>query len=214
MPITIRPEEPRDFRLVEEITREAFWNLHVPGCSEHFITHLMRNHADFIKELDFVAELDGAVVGSIQYTIAKVLEDNGKVHEAICFGPVSVLPAFQGRGIGSMLIKNSLEKARQLGYTAVLIFGNPAYYSRFGFEPGKKYGILRSDGKYARALQALELVPGALSNVRGRFLESKAFEFDEKAFEAYEKSFPFKEKLVTPSQQAFMEIASDVEEAN
>ena len=65
MDIIMRNETENDYRVVEEITREAFWNLYVPGCNEHYIVHVMRDHPDFLKELDFVAEYNGKIVGNI-----------------------------------------------------------------------------------------------------------------------------------------------------
>ena len=59
MNMTIRREERKDYRAVESLTRQAFWNLYVPGCVEHYLVHLLRRHRDFVPELDFVLELDG-----------------------------------------------------------------------------------------------------------------------------------------------------------
>ena len=65
MELIIRNETEKDFRPVEELTREAFWNLYAPGCVEHYLAHQLRRHPDFIKELDFVAESNGKIVGNI-----------------------------------------------------------------------------------------------------------------------------------------------------
>lgn len=105
--LKFRQEEPSDYRMVEELTREAFWNTHVPGCDEHYLVHIMRNSESFIKELDIVATIDEKIVGNIMYTKAKILGDDGKEHAVICFGPISVLPSFQGMGIGTMMIEYS-----------------------------------------------------------------------------------------------------------
>lgn len=63
--ITIRREARQDRQTVEELTRQAFYNLYLPGCVEHYLVHTMREHPDFIPELDLVAEEDGQIVGSI-----------------------------------------------------------------------------------------------------------------------------------------------------
>ena len=76
--IRIRNERPEDYETVERITREAFYNLYVPGCVEHYLVHLMRTHEDFIPELDFVLELDGAVIGDIMYTKATLTDEEGQ----------------------------------------------------------------------------------------------------------------------------------------
>ena len=73
--IVIRNETEKDYKTVEEITRKAFYNIYVLGCMEHYLVHIMRDHEDFIKELDFVIELDGKVIGNIMYTKAKQLHE-------------------------------------------------------------------------------------------------------------------------------------------
>jgi len=95
MDILIRNETENDYRAVEEITREAFWNLYFPGCHEHYLVHIMRDHADFLKELDFVAECDGKIVGNIMYTKAWLVDETGKEMDIVSFGPISVLPEYQ-----------------------------------------------------------------------------------------------------------------------
>jgi putative acetyltransferase len=208
MNLAIRNEQKSEYRTVEELTREAFWNVHVPGCNEHFCLHNMRGSADFIPELDFVAELDGRLVGNIVYTRAGVISDTGEKHEVICFGPVSVLPALQKQRIGSALIIHTISIARDMGYPAIFIYGDPRYYSRFGFRCAEKYDIKTADGKYAIALLALELKQCALNNMPGRFIESASFEVDESKFAEYDATFPHKEKLETESQLEFKVMAS------
>ncbi|MBD5427756.1 MAG: hypothetical protein HDR39_00240 [Treponema sp.] len=76
--ITIRNEAARDFSEVERLTREAFWNVHVPGCSEHYLAHILRTHGDFVPELDLVAEAaDGTLAGNVMYTTSRITGDGG-----------------------------------------------------------------------------------------------------------------------------------------
>jgi putative acetyltransferase len=203
MNLAIRPEQENDYRVVEELTREAFWNLYVPGCVEHFCLHNIRRSPDFIPGLDFVAEIDGKVVGNIVYARGKVINDTGKTYELISFGPVSVLPARQRQGVGSALIRYSLDEAVALGFTAVCIYGDPRYYRRFGFRCAERYDITNSEGKFAVALLALELAPGALRDISGRFMESQVYRVDEAGLQKYENTFPPKNKAVTASQAEF-----------
>jgi putative acetyltransferase len=203
MDLIIRNERVNEYRAIEELTREAFWDIYVPGCNEHFLLHNMRSHSDFIPELDFVAELDGKPVGNIVYTHARIIDDKGKSHKVICFGPISVMPSLQKQGIGSALIRHSFEKARSMGFKAVCIYGDPRYYHRFGFRSSEKYDITNSEGKYAFALMAHELVPGALRNISGRLFDSEAYKVDEDDFQRYEKTFPHKDKTVIQSQTEF-----------
>jgi putative acetyltransferase len=206
--LIIRNEQKEDYGTVEQLVREAFWNLYVPGCNEHFVLHNLRNSSDFIPELDFVAEKEGQIVGQIVYTRGIIRCKQGGDKEVIGFGPVSVLPAFQKRGIGSSLIIHTIDLARDMGYPAICIYGDPRYYSRFGFRCGEKYEIRTADDKFAVALQVLELKQGVLDNVSGRFIESAAFTVDETEFAQYDATFPFKEKKETDSQREFRLLAS------
>ena len=213
MEFIIRMERPEDVIAVEALTREAFWNLHVPGCSEHLAARQLRASRDFLPELDLVAVEDGRVIGNIMFTRSRVVGSMNENYETITFGPVSVLPECQNRGVGRLLIERGLTLARETGHSAVIIYGNPDYYKKYGFRPGRNYGILTADGKYHAALLVLPLVPGALNGVSGRFLESEAFETDPEQLEAFERLFPPREKLVMPSQADFARIASMVEDA-
>jgi predicted N-acetyltransferase YhbS len=192
--LTIRCEENSDYRKVEELTREAFWNHHVPGCDEHYLVNIMRSVPDFISELDFVALQDNNIVGNIMYTKAAIKEASGGEFPVITFGPISVLPEYQKQGIGSVLIKHSFDEARKLGHKAVIIYGFPSYYSRLGFEPCIKHRISNTDGRFPKAMQVYELEKDVLKNVSGIFLESSIFNVDPEAAEAFDKTFPPKEK--------------------
>jgi predicted N-acetyltransferase YhbS len=211
MELCFYPEEPKDYRAVEEITREAFWNLHVPGCDEHLLAHNLRGCAAFVPELDFVAEAGGEIAGNIMYCRAKVAEDNGCERDVLTFGPVSVMPRLQKRGIGAALIRHSLKAAAGMGFTAVLIYGDPGYYCRFGFKPAEVFGIRTSEGRFHPALQALELAPGALCGAAGRFFEGEAYHVDPAELEAFDSTFPPKEKLVTESQRRFAALAGEAQ---
>ncbi|MHB8807340.1 MAG: GNAT family N-acetyltransferase [Anaerolineaceae bacterium] len=200
MDIKLRLEKEADFRTVENLTREAFWNVYKPGCDEHFVLHNLRKSQDFIKELDFVAELDGVIVGNIVYSKGKIVNENGMEHEVICFGPISVLPSFQSKGIGKKLIEHTSEIAKAMGFKAIVIFGNPAYYQRFGFKAAEKFDIHTADGKNFDAFMVKELSEGSLQGVSGRFIDSEAFKVNNEAFEMFDKAFPPKEKKVTDTQ--------------
>ena len=206
--LIIRNERKKDYRNVEQLIREAFWNLYVPGCNEHFVMHNLRNSNDFIPELDFVAEKEGRIVGQIVYSRGMIKFKQGQKIEVISFGPVSVLPSFQKQGIGSALIIHTINLARDMGYPAICIYGDPRYYSRFGFRCAEKYDIKTADDKFAVALQALELKQGILNNMPGKFIESVAFAVDETEFAQYDATFPFKEKGETDSQREFRLLAS------
>lgn len=203
MEILIRNEREEDYGAVEALTREAFWNLYVPGCNEHYFVHTMRTHRDFIPELAYVAILDGRIVSNIMYTKARLTNEAGETLDIASFGPVCVLPELQRRGIGSELIRHSLHAARSMGYPVVAIYGDPHNYCRHGFRNGKDLNIGDGNGDYPHGLLALELEAGVLSGHAWRLHTSPACELNESDVEEYDKRFPPKEKGYQPSQEIF-----------
>ncbi|MDV3426548.1 MAG: N-acetyltransferase [Bacillota bacterium] len=209
MDIKLRREKESDDQEVEKLTRDAFWNVHVPGCSEHYLAHIMRESKDFVKELDYVACWNDKILGNIMYTKAVVLGDDGVKHPVLCFGPISVLPEFQDRGIGTRLIEHTKEMAKEIGYKAILIFGDPEYYKRVGFTGAESFEIGTAWDTYAVPLLACELIPGALEDCKGRFFESTVYEVDEDKAEAFDQMFEAKEKVSgLPTQARFSELAA------
>lgn len=146
MKLTIRLERPEDYREVEALTREAFWGVFHPTCDEHYLVHKLRNSRDFVPALDMVAESDGRIVGHILYTKARVTDAAGRENEVLTFGPLSVLPAYWKRGIGTALMRATIDRARELGYRGIVIFGHPDYYCRVGFRPAGEFGIVTGQG--------------------------------------------------------------------
>lgn len=202
MKITIRNETETDYRAVEELTREAFWNLNFPGCSEHYLIHVLRSHADFIPELDLVAEADGKIVGSIIYSKSKLTDEKGNEKDILTFGPLSVSPEYQRKGIGKALIELSFIKAAELGYDTVVIFGSPSNYISRGFKSCKKYNV-SLNGYFPTAMLVKELKENALDGRSWNFSESSAFDIDENAAEEFDKTFESKEKVYSKSQEEF-----------
>ena len=105
----IRNEEPKDYQAVETLTRKAFYNIYVPGCSEHYLVRIMREHEDFIPELDFVMEQDGEIIGNIMYTKSRLIDEQGTEKQILTFGPVCIDPAHQRKGLGKLLLEHSFE---------------------------------------------------------------------------------------------------------
>jgi predicted N-acetyltransferase YhbS len=198
--MSIRLEEENDYRNVEYLTREAFWNIYKPGCVEHLLVHKIRKVPAFVKELSLVACDDDKIVGNIIYSKAKVINDNNIEFEVLCMGPIAVLPSYQGQGIGSRLMNYSIEKAKQLGYIAVIIFGDHNYYHRFGFMNAQKYKIRTSSDENFEEFMALELYAGSLNGISGKFYEDKVFKIEQDELGIFEKAFPPKEKCVTDTQ--------------
>lgn len=196
---TFRPEQENDYRTVEILTRDAFWDVFKPGCDEHYLLHNLRRHPDFVAELDYVA-LDGNdLVGHIAYSRARVDHPDGTQTPVLTFGPVSVRPDYQKQGVGSALIRFTLDKARSACFLGVIVCGWPDYYPRFGFLPARKAGITDPEGNSDEALQILEFVPGSLKP--GVFHACEAFyALTPEGLKAFETGFEPREKHILPTQ--------------
>jgi len=200
MDILIRRTDKNNFLLTENITREAFWNIYKPGCDEHLVLHHVRNSQSYIAELDLVAVSENEIIGHVISTKANVIDVQNHKHEVLCVGPISVVPDLQKKGVGSKLMLQSIQVAKNLGYKAMILFGDPEYYHRFGFINAGNYSIITKEGENFEPFMALELQRGGLENVKGRFFEDAAFVTNPEELIEYEKQFPYKEKLITDTQ--------------
>jgi predicted N-acetyltransferase YhbS len=194
--INIRLEEANDYKTVEELTRAAFntsdrIKRSKIGCPmEHHMVYRLRKK-DGIMALSFVAEMDGEIVGHIIYSNAHILQPDGSKLDVLNFGPISVLPKIQKAGIGSTLMKHSIEEAKKLGHGAILFFGHPEYYTRFGFVPAKEFGITDCNGENYPAFMAMELKENFLQCVIGKFIEADIYNDDlnREAAKAFDRQF-------------------------
>ncbi len=205
--IQIRNEQKSDYQIVEDITREAFYNMYVPGCMEHYLVHIMRGHEDFIPELDFVLELDGKVIGNIMYTKAKLTDENGEEKEIITFGPVSILPKYQRMGYGKLLMEHSFKRVVELGYDTIVIFGSPANYVSRGFKSCKKYNLCVEGGGYPAGMLAKELKEGAFDGRKWTYSGSPVMDVDGQEAARFDDALPPMEKEYRPSQDEFYIIS-------
>ena len=200
MNITIRPENAKDYFETEYITREAFWDVYHPGCMEHLVLHKLREAPGFVAELAFVACDVKRIVGNVVCSKAKVINDKKEEFEVLSMGPLSVLPEYQGKDIGSLLIKTIIKKAQELSYRGIVIYGNPDFYHRFGLVNAEKFGIMTSESENFDYFMALELSEGSLQGIKGNFYEDEAFNVNDEELEEFDKAFPYKEKHVTSTQ--------------
>jgi len=203
MKIVIRNERESDFTAVEELTREAFWNLNFPGCNEHYLVHVLRNHPDFIIEMDYVAEVDNKIVGNIMYTKSRVIDEREIEIETLTFGPVSVLPDYQRRGIGTALINFTKEIAVKNNAKAIIILGHPHFYCKLGFRNSIDFMVSNSEGRYPYGQLMLELEKGFFKDTKWKFLYSPVYNFDSKAADEFDKQFSLKTKEFRPTQEEF-----------
>ena len=203
MEINIRLETEADYFEVEELTRVAFWNLYVPGCDEHYLCHILRDHKDFIEDLDYVAETDGKIIGSIMYSDSFLISDDGEKVQIVSFGPLCVHPDYQRKGIGTALIEKTRMLVMERNVPAIVIYGDPHNYCKHGFRNGIDCQVSNMDGEYPLGLLVLELRPGFFGHKKWKAKQSDVFNFDpEKALE-FDKRFREKEKKSQYSQELF-----------
>ena len=203
MNYTIRPEREEDYRTVENLIRESFWNVYRPGCSEHYVMHVLRDDPAFVKELDFVMEKDGELIGQNMFMRTVIDGDNGTKLPVLTMGPICITPDLKRRGYGKQLLDYSLEKAKELGFGAVLFEGNIGFYGKSGFTYARNFGIRYHDlpeGADDSFFLCQELIPGYLDDVTGVYQTPPGYYVDDKDVEAFDTSFPYKEKLKLPGQ--------------
>lgn len=208
--LIIRKETKDDYRNVEIMIRDAFWNLYVPGADEHYIAHKLRKHEDFIPELDLIAEYEGEIVGSVMYTKAVLTDEEGTQKEILSFGPLAVHHEYQRIQIGKALLEKSFDIAKGLGYDTIVIFGHPCNYISRGFKSCKRYNVCLEDRTYPTALLVRELIPGILDGRKWFYKESPAYEFTNEEAEEYDKFFEPREKLYQQSQEEFYIYSSSM----
>ena len=204
--MTIRLERPEDYREVENLTREAFWNVYRPGCTEHYVLNQYRTNDDFIPELDFVMEEDGQIIGHVMYSKAEIILEDGNRFPAWTFGPISIRPDYKRKGYGLELLNYSLKKAKETGIGMLCMEGNIDFYRHAGFDLASKLKIhYHAEPKEAEVpyFLAQELTPGYLNGIEGTYCPPKGYfvaNEQPEADEAYEATFPKKEKAFQPGQ--------------
>ena len=203
MKTIIRKETPSDYREVENLVRESFWNVYRPGCLEHFVIHELRNDPAFVKELDFVMELDGRIIGQNMFMHAVIQANDGRDIPIMTMGPICIANDLKRQGYGKKLLDYSLEKARELGCGALCFEGNIGFYGKSGFiyasEKGIRYHGL-PEGADSSFFLCQELIPGYLDGITGEYGPPQGYFVDEAACEEFDRSFPPKEKLKLPGQ--------------
>ena len=199
----IRPERKEEYRAVEELVREAFWNVYRPGCSEHYVIHVLRDDPAFVKELDFVMEQDGNLIGQNMFMRTIIEADDGRTIPVLTMGPIGITPELKRKGYGKVLLDYSLEKAAETGAGAVLFEGNIGFYGKSGFDYAGKFGIRYHDlpeDADASFFLCKELIPGYLDGITGVYQTPQGYYVKDEDAEAFDKDFPPKEKLKLPGQ--------------
>ncbi len=199
----IRSETPDDYREVENLVREAFWNVYRPGCSEHYVIHVLRDDPAFVKELDFVMVKDGSLIGQNMFMKTIIEADDGRAIPVLTMGPIGITPELKRKGYGKALLDYSLEKATALGYGAVLFEGNIDFYGKCGFTHARAFGIRYHDlpeGADDSFFLCKELIPGYLDGVTGVYQTPQGYYVNDCDVEAFDQGFPPKQKLKLPGQ--------------
>ncbi|WP_026493144.1 GNAT family N-acetyltransferase [Butyrivibrio sp. XPD2002] len=199
----IRLEEKKDYREVENLVRESFWNVYRPGCSEHYVIHMLRDDPAFVPELDFVMEQDGRLIGQNMFMKTVIEADDGREIPVLTMGPIGITPELKRKGYGKELLDYCLEKATEMGFGAVLFEGNIGFYSHCGFDYASKFGIryhdLPEDADSSFFL-CRELIPGYLDDVTGVYQTPQGYYVKDEDVEEFDKQFPPKEKKKLPGQ--------------
>lgn len=201
---TIRLETKEDYRAVENLVRESFWNVYKPGCSEHYEIHVLRDDPAFVRELDFVMQKqDGTLIGQNMFMRTVINADDGRDIPVLTMGPIGITPDLKHQGYGKALLDYSLEKAAEMGFGAVLFEGNIDFYGKSGFDYARKFGIryhdLPEDADDSFFL-CKELIPGYLDGITGVYQTPPGYYVDDADVEAFDREFPAKEKLKLPGQ--------------
>lgn len=201
--LTIRKELPADYRKVENLVRESFWNVYRPGALEHFVLHELRSDEAFIPDLSFVMELDGKLIGQNMFMHAEIIDDSGKSIPIMTMGPICIAPELKRKGYGKILLDYSLEKAKEYGCKAICFEGNIDFYGKSGFTYARNFGIRYHglpEGEDSSFFLCIELEEGYLNGVSGEYATPKGYLVSEEAAEEFDKAFPYKEKLKLPTQ--------------
>ena len=200
---TIRLEKKEDYRAVENLVRESFWNVYRPGCSEHYVIHVLREDPAFVRELDFVMEQGGRLIGQNMFMRTIIEADDGRVIDVLTMGPICITPELKRQGCGKALLDYSLEKAAELGFGAVLFEGNIDFYGKSGFDYAGKFGIryhdLPEDADSSFFL-CKELVTGFLDGITGVYQTPQGYYVSDEEVDEFDLDFPYKEKLKLPGQ--------------
>lgn len=199
----IRLEQKNEYREVENLVREAFWNVYRPGCSEHYVIHVLRDDPAFVKELDFVMELDGELIGQNMFMKTVIEADDGRVIPVLTMGPIGITPERKRQGYGKKLLDASLERATEQGFGAVLFEGNIGFYGKSGFDFASKFGIRYHDlpeDADASFFLCKELIPGYLNGITGVYQTPQGYYVEDSDVEAFDQGFPAKVKQKLPGQ--------------
>lgn len=200
--IKLRLESQKDYLEVENLVRDSFWNVYRPGAYEHYIVHKLRNDDSFIPDLAYVIEIEGKIVGHINYSRG-LLDYGDEKMDSVVLGPLTIHKDYQNQGLGSKLIEYTLNLAENDGIPFIMVIGDENYYHRFGFVSASKYNL------YLDGTDTSEECPffmikifdeSKLNGGMGIFSNPEVFDVDIDDVDEFDKKFEYKEKLVLDGQ--------------
>ena len=196
----IRLEEEADYLEVEKMVRDSFWNIYRPGAFEHFIVHQLRDDESFIRNLAYVIEEDGKIIAHICYSKGYLQFENQR-EDAVVLGPVAIAKDYQNQGLGTKLIRYTLDLAEEYPY--VFVIGDENYYRRFGFESASKYKIYL-DGTDLEEENPFFMIKvfdeDELSDELAIFHNPDVFNVNADEVDEFDRQFEYRKKLVLEGQ--------------
>jgi len=170
MNINLRPEQAEDYQGITRVNDVAF-----KRKAEGKLIEELRKADDFNSNLSIVAETEAEVIGHILFTPVSI-KNNGHQNKSLALAPMAVLPEFQKRSVGKLLVIFGLQIAKESGYESVVVLGYPSYYSKFGFKRASKWNIKSPFPAPDEAFMAIELIPGSLDGISGQVIFPPAFD--------------------------------------
>ena len=196
----IRMEEKDDYLEVEKMVRDSFWNIYRPGAFEHFIVHQLRDDESFIRNLAYVIEEDGKIIAHICYSKGYLQFENQR-EDAVVLGPVAIAKDYQNQGLGTKLIRYTLDLAEEYPY--VFVIGDENYYRRFGFVSASKYNIYL-DGTDLAEENPFFMIKvfdeDELSEELAIFHNPDVFNVNADEVDEFDRQFEYRKKLVLEGQ--------------
>jgi len=174
MQAILRQEKQTDHKAVFDLIEKAFANEAISDHNEQFLVERLRKTEAFVPELSIVAEIENTIVGHILLTKLKIKNLQNE-YDSLALAPVSVLPSFQNKGIGGMLIKRAHIIAKELGYQSIALLGHANYYPRFGYHQAANFGIEFPFKAPTENCMIIELIENSLEGVSGKIAYPKEF---------------------------------------
>lgn len=202
--MNIRLEKRTDYKEVEFLVRESFWNVYRPGCYEHLIIHNMRHDPSFIPQLDYIIEEEGKIIAQIAYSTNDLCDKEGKIESVVTLGPVCVHPDYQRKGYGSKIVEFTLNLAKEMDIPYVFTIGDEKFYNRFGFEDASKFGLKFNDVEGETPFFMVKIFDtDKIEKINGTYKDNECFKVGEEELESFDKNFPPKKKEKREGQLDF-----------